>query len=63
MRHYYEPMGEEVAAMIADGVLRSPEAIGAALQGYQQAGVDELILDPSVPDPDQVRLLADVALA
>lgn len=63
MLHYYEPMGEQVATMIADGVLRSPEAVRAALQGYQEAGVDELVLDPSVADPAQVDLLAEVALA
>jgi alkanesulfonate monooxygenase SsuD/methylene tetrahydromethanopterin reductase-like flavin-dependent oxidoreductase (luciferase family) len=63
MLHYYEPMGEQVAGMIADGVLRSPEAIRGALEAYEQAGVDELILDPSVADPAQVNLLADVAFA
>ena len=57
---YYEPMGEQVAGMIADGVLRSPDAISAALQGYQEAGVDELILDPSVTDPGQVDQLAQI---
>ena len=59
--HYYEPMGEQVAGMIADGVLRGPDAIRAALQGYEEAGVDELVLDPSVPDPSQVDLLAEIA--
>lgn len=62
MRHYYAPMGEEVAGMIADGVLRSPDAIRGALRAYEEAGVDELVLDPSVPDPRQVELLAEVAL-
>jgi alkanesulfonate monooxygenase SsuD/methylene tetrahydromethanopterin reductase-like flavin-dependent oxidoreductase (luciferase family) len=62
MQHYYEPMGADVAGMIADGVLRSPDAIRGAVQAYQQAGVDELVLDPSVADPQQVELLAEVAL-
>jgi alkanesulfonate monooxygenase SsuD/methylene tetrahydromethanopterin reductase-like flavin-dependent oxidoreductase (luciferase family) len=60
MLHYYEPMGDEVAGMIADGVLRSPDAIRGALEAYQEAGVQEMILDPSVPDPHQVDLLAEV---
>ena len=60
MVHYYEPMGEQVAGMIADGVLRWPEAVRAAVEGYREAGVDELVLDPSVPDPAQVDLLAEV---
>jgi alkanesulfonate monooxygenase SsuD/methylene tetrahydromethanopterin reductase-like flavin-dependent oxidoreductase (luciferase family) len=57
---YYAPMGPEVSGMIADGALRSAEAIKAALAAYEQAGVGELILDPSVGDPDQVDALADV---
>lgn len=48
--------------MIAGSALRSPEAIGAARQAYADAGVDELIYDPTVPDPSQVDLLAEVVL-
>lgn len=32
----------------------------AAVSAYEHAGVDELILDPSMPDPAQVDLLAEV---
>lgn len=59
---YYTPMGQEVAEMIAGSALRSPEAISGAVQAYADVGVDELILDPTVPDPDQVDRLADVVL-
>ncbi len=62
MRHYYEPMGEDVAGMIADSVLRSTDAVRSALQAYEEAGVDELVLDASVSDPAQVDLLAEAAL-
>jgi alkanesulfonate monooxygenase SsuD/methylene tetrahydromethanopterin reductase-like flavin-dependent oxidoreductase (luciferase family) len=62
MHHYYEPMGEAVAEMIADSVVRSPEAVRAAVQAYEAAGVDELVFDASVPDPRQVDLLAEAAL-
>ena len=57
---YYKPMGDEVAEMIAGSALRSPEAITGAVDAFAQVGVDELILDPTVPDPAQVDLLADV---
>lgn len=57
---YYGPMGDDIAAMIAGSVLRSPEAISGALAAYEEAGVDEFILDPTVADPDQVDLLAKV---
>jgi alkanesulfonate monooxygenase SsuD/methylene tetrahydromethanopterin reductase-like flavin-dependent oxidoreductase (luciferase family) len=59
---YYKPMGDEIAGMIAGGALRSADAISGAIAAYEAAGVDELVLDPTVPDPDQVDLLADVAL-
>ena len=57
---YYQPMGADMAGMIAGGALRSPEAIRGALQAYQEIGLDELILDPTVSDPAQVDLLAEV---
>lgn len=56
---YYEPMGSDVAEMIADSALRDADAIRGAIDAYNQAGVDELILDPTVSDPEQVDLLAE----
>lgn len=58
--HYYEPMGTEMAEMIAGSALRSPEAITGAIEAFAQAEVDELILDPTVANPGQVDLLAEV---
>jgi alkanesulfonate monooxygenase SsuD/methylene tetrahydromethanopterin reductase-like flavin-dependent oxidoreductase (luciferase family) len=59
---YYEPMGD-MASMIAEGVLRTPEAIKERIDGFAALGVDELYLDATVSDPGQVDLLAEVALA
>ena len=56
---YYQPMGSEMAEMIAGSALRSVESITAAVDAYAQVGVDELIFDPTVSDPEQVDLLAD----
>lgn len=61
--HYYEPAGPEMANMVADHALRSADAIRGAVQGYEAAGVDELFFDPSVPDPSQVELLAEIVLS
>jgi alkanesulfonate monooxygenase SsuD/methylene tetrahydromethanopterin reductase-like flavin-dependent oxidoreductase (luciferase family) len=58
--HYYAPMGPDIAGMIAGSALRSPEAIRGAVSAYEAAGVTELFLDPSVADPAQVDLLAEV---
>jgi alkanesulfonate monooxygenase SsuD/methylene tetrahydromethanopterin reductase-like flavin-dependent oxidoreductase (luciferase family) len=60
---YYAPMGTEVAEMIAGSALRSAEAVKGALHAYEEAGVDELILDPTLSDPDQVDLLAAAAFS
>lgn len=55
---YYRPMGD-MAQMIADGALRSREAITGAIDAFRELGFDEFVLDPTVPDPDQVDLLAE----
>jgi probable F420-dependent oxidoreductase len=62
MLDYYEPHGEQIASMIADSVLQTPDAIRGAVQAYREAGIDELVLDATVSHPEQVELLADVVL-
>jgi alkanesulfonate monooxygenase SsuD/methylene tetrahydromethanopterin reductase-like flavin-dependent oxidoreductase (luciferase family) len=59
---YYKPMGAEMAEIIAGSALRSPTAIREAVKAYEDVGLDELILDPTVSDPKQVDLLAEVVL-
>lgn len=58
---YYGILGRETAEMIAGGAHRSPQAVKDAIAAFADAGFDELILDPTVPDPGQVELLAEVA--
>jgi alkanesulfonate monooxygenase SsuD/methylene tetrahydromethanopterin reductase-like flavin-dependent oxidoreductase (luciferase family) len=60
---YYGFLGPEMAAMIAGSAHRSPESIKEAIAAFREAGVDELILDPTVSDPAQVDLLAKAALS
>lgn len=59
---YYGAMGQEMAEMIAGSALRSPDAIRGAVHDYAEVGLTELILDPTVSDPAQVDLLAEVVL-
>jgi len=59
---YYGFLGPDVAEMIAGGAHRSPEAVRDVVAAFAEAGVDELILDPTVGDPAQVDLLAEAAL-
>ena len=42
---------------------RSKEAVGGAVRAYADAGVDELILDPTVSSLEQVDLAAEAALS
>ena len=59
---YYGILGPETAEMIAGGAHRSPEAIREVIAAFEEAGVSELVLDPTVGDPAQVDLLAEAAL-
>jgi alkanesulfonate monooxygenase SsuD/methylene tetrahydromethanopterin reductase-like flavin-dependent oxidoreductase (luciferase family) len=59
---YYGFLGPDLAEMIAGGAHRSAEAVRDVVAAFAEAGVDELILDPTVGDPEQVDLLAEAAL-
>jgi alkanesulfonate monooxygenase SsuD/methylene tetrahydromethanopterin reductase-like flavin-dependent oxidoreductase (luciferase family) len=59
LRAYYAAIGE-FAEVIAQSAARDADEIRRRVKIYEAAGVDELILDPSVPDIDQVDRLADV---
>ena len=59
MKDYYAfsgPFAEKIAA----GLLTSPQAIAQFLRGYEEAGCDELVLFPTVPDLTQLDQLADI---
>jgi alkanesulfonate monooxygenase SsuD/methylene tetrahydromethanopterin reductase-like flavin-dependent oxidoreductase (luciferase family) len=59
LRDYYAftgPFAEKIAA----GLLTTPQAIAQFLRGYEEAGCDEMVLLPTVPDLDQLERLADV---
>jgi alkanesulfonate monooxygenase SsuD/methylene tetrahydromethanopterin reductase-like flavin-dependent oxidoreductase (luciferase family) len=57
LRAYY---GEEGGSAIAGAMPTSREDIRAVLQGFQDAGVDEVFLWPTTPDVDQVEELAEI---
>jgi alkanesulfonate monooxygenase SsuD/methylene tetrahydromethanopterin reductase-like flavin-dependent oxidoreductase (luciferase family) len=63
LRDYYGFGGPEFAEMVAGSAHRSPAAIRDVIAAFEEAGVDELVLDPTVGDPAQVDLLAEAALA
>lgn len=59
LRDYYTftgPFAERIAAEL----LTTPQAIAQFVRGYEEAGCDELVLFPTVPDLDQLAQLADI---
>lgn len=50
----------EAAVRVAASALTDAAAIRDAVTAYEQAGCDEVVLFPCNPDPEQVRLLADI---
>ncbi|MGH2722851.1 MAG: LLM class flavin-dependent oxidoreductase [Actinomycetota bacterium] len=58
---YYAYLGQW-AQGIADGTPRSPEDVRTTVSRFEEAGVDELIFDPTVADLEQVDRLADLVL-
>jgi alkanesulfonate monooxygenase SsuD/methylene tetrahydromethanopterin reductase-like flavin-dependent oxidoreductase (luciferase family) len=59
LRSYYGFLGEW-AENVAEGALRTPQAIRDAVKSFEDAGFHEVIFDPTVASLDQVDKLADV---
>ena len=59
LRTYYGFLGEWVEG-IAMGAPRTPEAVRKLAAAFEELGVDELVFDPTVANPDQVDRLAEV---
>ncbi len=61
LNDYYSFLGD-YAGLIADGALRSEEALRAEVTAFEAAGITELYLDPTTSSLDQVDRLAEVVL-
>ena len=61
LRSYYAFLGDWVEAL-ATGAPRGEEAVRGVVKAFEDAGVDELIFDPTVAHLDQVDRLADAVL-
>lgn len=59
IRHYYSFLGP-IADRLASSVPSTPDAVKGAIQAFSDVGVDELILWPTIPDLNQVELLAEL---
>ncbi|MDT7616165.1 MAG: hypothetical protein QOF00_3612, partial [Pseudonocardiales bacterium] len=54
--------GEAAAEAIAERALTDTDTLRREIDGYAEAGCDELVLFPCSADPDQVDLLARATL-
>ena len=59
LRTYYAHLSDWAEA-IAQGAARTPADIVTRVRAYEDAGIDELLLDPTVPNVDQVDRAADI---
>src|SRR5437588_2899287 len=58
---YYAFLGD-MATQFAQWVPRTPDQIRDRVKAFEDVGVDELFLDATVDDPDQVDRLAEIVL-
>jgi alkanesulfonate monooxygenase SsuD/methylene tetrahydromethanopterin reductase-like flavin-dependent oxidoreductase (luciferase family) len=61
LQKYYGFLSDYVS-FIVEGALRSEQAVKDAVKAFEDAGVTELIFDPTVPDLDEIDRLADLVL-
>ena len=61
MREYYSFAGP-VAERIASWMLTTPQEIAGFIRGYEEAGCDDLILFPTIPDISQLERVAEVLI-
>lgn len=59
LRDYYAFTGP-FAERIAAGLLTTPQAVAQFIRGYEEAGCDELVLFPTIPDLAQLQRLAEI---
>jgi alkanesulfonate monooxygenase SsuD/methylene tetrahydromethanopterin reductase-like flavin-dependent oxidoreductase (luciferase family) len=59
---YYSSAGDEVVRLITGGVLAGPIGVKAGLKEFAEIGADEVILNPTLDDLDEIERLADVVL-
>ena len=61
LQKYYGFLTDYVS-FIVEGALRSEQEIKDAVKAFEDAGVTELVFDPTVPDLDEIDRLADLVL-
>lgn len=58
---YYSVHGD-FAKVVVDNLARTPEQVREVVKSFEAIGAEELILNPTIDDPDEVERLAEVVL-
>ena len=58
----YYSFNPDYAAAVVAGTAKGEDAVRERLDQFRESGVDEVVMFPASPDPEQVDLLAPVAL-
>jgi alkanesulfonate monooxygenase SsuD/methylene tetrahydromethanopterin reductase-like flavin-dependent oxidoreductase (luciferase family) len=58
----YYSFAPEYAAAVVAGTAKGEDGVGERIEQFRVAGVDEVVMFPASPDPEQVDLLARIAL-
>jgi alkanesulfonate monooxygenase SsuD/methylene tetrahydromethanopterin reductase-like flavin-dependent oxidoreductase (luciferase family) len=61
LQNYYGFLADYVG-FIVEGAVRTEQAVRDAVKAFEDAGVTELVFDPTVPDLDEIDRLADIVL-
>jgi hypothetical protein len=59
---YYNISGDEIARLITNGVAAGPARVRDTVAAFADIGADELILNPTVGDLEEITRLADIVL-
>jgi alkanesulfonate monooxygenase SsuD/methylene tetrahydromethanopterin reductase-like flavin-dependent oxidoreductase (luciferase family) len=62
LRHYSTFAGDVVADQVAAGIHGTADAVRATVAGFAEIGADELILNPSTDEIDEIDRLAEIVL-
>jgi alkanesulfonate monooxygenase SsuD/methylene tetrahydromethanopterin reductase-like flavin-dependent oxidoreductase (luciferase family) len=58
----YYSFAPEYAAAVVAGTAKGEDGVRERIERFREAGVDEVVMFPASPDPEQVDLLARIAL-
>jgi alkanesulfonate monooxygenase SsuD/methylene tetrahydromethanopterin reductase-like flavin-dependent oxidoreductase (luciferase family) len=59
---YYSIAGDEVAHLVTGAMAAGPGLVKDTVAAFADIGTDELILNPTVGDPEEINRLADIVL-